>query len=66
MFPTWTNYAWPNSGTPEFGGERESTAARSERSTIVCFAGRYFLLGAILVVPIWLLVRLARAPREHG
>jgi hypothetical protein len=25
--------------------------------------GRYFLLGAVVVVPIWLLVRLARAPR---
>ena len=24
---------------------------------------RYFLLGAVIVVPIWLLVRLARAPR---
>jgi hypothetical protein len=24
---------------------------------------RYFLLGAIIVVPIWLIVRLARAPR---
>ena len=24
---------------------------------------RYFLLGAVLVVPIWLLVRLVRAPR---
>jgi hypothetical protein len=25
---------------------------------------RYFLLGAVLVVPIWLVVRLAKAPRE--
>jgi hypothetical protein len=25
--------------------------------------GRYFLLGAVLVVPIWLIVRLVRAPR---
>ena len=24
---------------------------------------RYFLLGAVIVVPIWLLVRLAKAPR---
>src|SRR5262249_5106068 len=24
---------------------------------------RYFLLGAIVVIPIWLIVRLARAPR---
>jgi hypothetical protein len=24
---------------------------------------RYFLLGAVLVVPIWLILRLARAPR---
>src|SRR5262245_37340784 len=24
---------------------------------------RYFLLGAVLVIPIWLIVRLARAPR---
>ncbi len=26
---------------------------------------RYFLLGAVIVVPIWLLVRLAKAPRGH-
>ena len=26
----------------------------------------YFLLGAVLVVPIWLVVRLARAPSERG
>jgi hypothetical protein len=25
--------------------------------------GRYFLLGAVLVIPIWLLIRLVRAPR---
>jgi len=25
---------------------------------------RYFLLGAIIVVPVWLIVRLARAPRS--
>ncbi|MFY9760136.1 MAG: DUF6460 domain-containing protein [Xanthobacteraceae bacterium] len=25
---------------------------------------RYFLLGAVIVVPIWLLVRLAKAPRD--
>lgn len=25
---------------------------------------RYFLLGAVIVVPIWLLVRLAKAPRN--
>src|SRR5438128_1049164 len=30
MFPTWTNYEWSNSGTPEFGGGREQTAARSQ------------------------------------
>jgi hypothetical protein len=24
---------------------------------------QYFLLGAVIVLPIWLLVRLARAPR---
>lgn len=24
---------------------------------------RYFLLGAVIVIPVWLLVRLARAPR---
>ena len=27
---------------------------------------RYFLLGAVLVIPIWLIVRLARAPSERG
>ena len=26
---------------------------------------RYFLLGAVIVLPIWLLVRLAKAPRGH-
>jgi len=25
--------------------------------------GRYFLLGAVLVIPIWLLIRLVRTPR---
>jgi Family of unknown function (DUF6460) len=27
---------------------------------------RYFLLGAVLVVPIWLIARLVRAPRRPG
>lgn len=26
---------------------------------------RYFLLGAVIVVPIWILTRLAKAPRGH-
>jgi hypothetical protein len=26
---------------------------------------RYFLLGAVIVVPIWFLVRLVKAPRGH-
>jgi hypothetical protein len=26
---------------------------------------RYFLLGAVIVVPIWIVVRLAKAPRGH-
>jgi len=25
--------------------------------------GRYFLLGAVLVIPIWLIIRLVRTPR---
>ena len=29
----------------------------------VRWAWRYFLLGAIVVIPIWLIVRLVRAPR---
>jgi hypothetical protein len=29
----------------------------------VRWAWRYFLLGAVIVVPIWFIVRLARAPR---
>jgi hypothetical protein len=29
----------------------------------VVWAWRYFLLGAVVVVPIWLIVRLVRAPR---
>jgi hypothetical protein len=27
---------------------------------------RYFLLGAVIVLPIWLIVRLVRAPTERG
>ena len=27
---------------------------------------RWFLLGAIIVIPIWLIVRLVRAPTERG
>ena len=30
---------------------------------IVHWLWRYFLLGAVIVLPIWVLVRLARAPR---
>src|ERR1700677_687350 len=30
---------------------------------IVRWLWRYFLLGAVIVVPIWLLVRLSKAPR---
>ena len=26
---------------------------------------RYFLLGAVIVVPLWVLVRLVKAPRGH-
>jgi hypothetical protein len=26
---------------------------------------RYFLLGAVLVIPIWIIVRLVNAPRGH-
>jgi len=29
----------------------------------IVWVWRYFLLGAVLVVPIWLIVRLLRAPR---
>ena len=32
----------------------------------VAWVWRYFLLGAVIVVPIWLLVRLLRAPRRQG
>jgi hypothetical protein len=31
----------------------------------VRWLGRYFLLGAALVVPIWLVMRLAKAPRSR-
>ena len=30
---------------------------------VVRWLWRYFLLGAVIVVPIWILVRLAKAPR---
>jgi hypothetical protein len=32
---------------------------------IVVRLWRYFLLGAAIVIPVWLIVRLARAPRER-
>ena len=32
----------------------------------VTWAWRYFLLGAILVVPIWFIVRLVRTPSERS
>jgi len=32
----------------------------------VRWAWRYFLLGAVVVVPIWFIVRLARAPRGQS
>ena len=32
----------------------------------VMWLWRYFLLGAVIVLPIWLLVRLVRAPSERG
>ena len=31
----------------------------------VRWAWRYFLLGAIVVIPIWLILRLVRAPSGH-
>jgi hypothetical protein len=31
----------------------------------VRWAWRYFLLGAVIVVPIWFIVRLARTPRTY-
>jgi NADH:ubiquinone oxidoreductase subunit 5 (subunit L)/multisubunit Na+/H+ antiporter MnhA subunit len=32
----------------------------------VSWVWRYFLLGAVLVVPIWLIVRLVKAPTRRG
>jgi Family of unknown function (DUF6460) len=32
----------------------------------VTWVWRYFLLGAVLVVPIWLIVRLVKAPARRG
>ena len=32
----------------------------------VAWVWRYFLLGAVIVVPIWFIVRLLRAPRRQG
>jgi hypothetical protein len=32
---------------------------------LVAWLWRYFLLGAAIVIPIWLIVRFARAPRER-
>jgi len=31
----------------------------------VRWLGRYLLLGAVVVVPIWLILRIVRAPRER-
>lgn len=33
---------------------------------VVRWLWRYFLLGAAIVVPIWLIMRLAKAPRERN
>ncbi len=30
---------------------------------IVRYVWRYFLLGAVIVIPIWLIIRLVNAPR---
>jgi uncharacterized protein DUF6460 len=32
----------------------------------IAWVWRYFLLGAVIVVPIWLVIRLVRAPRRQG
>jgi hypothetical protein len=32
----------------------------------ISWVWRYFLLGAVIVVPIWFIVRLVRAPRGQG
>jgi Family of unknown function (DUF6460) len=32
----------------------------------VMWVWRYFLLGAVLVIPIWLIVRLVKAPARRG
>ena len=32
----------------------------------VSWLWRYFLLGAVLVIPIWLIMRLVKAPGERG
>jgi hypothetical protein len=32
----------------------------------VSWVWRYFLLGAVLVIPIWLIVRLMKAPARRG
>jgi hypothetical protein len=32
----------------------------------VSWVWRYFLLGAVLVIPIWLIVRLVKAPARRG
>ena len=32
----------------------------------VSWLWRYFLLGAVLVIPIWILLRLAKVPRPRG
>ena len=33
---------------------------------VVVWLWRYFLLGAAIVLPIWLIVRFAKAPTERG
>jgi hypothetical protein len=32
----------------------------------ISWVWRYFLLGAVIVIPIWFIVRLVRAPRGQG
>jgi hypothetical protein len=31
----------------------------------VAWLWRYFLLGAVIVIPVWFIMRLLRAPGEH-
>jgi len=57
MVPHTQVFTWPNYGAPLVNPSWGFDA--------LVWLWRYFLLGAVIVVPIWLIVRLMRAAKER-